>query len=418
MRFRHPSSALAGTLAIASLTLVGAGPAPAAPPRAAERIGVPDHATLTIRGRGYGHGHGLSQYGAEGAARKGLSAQKIVRFYYPHTKAGRAHGPVQVLIEASIGRATTVVARSGLRVRDLAKGTTTRVPAHGPASKATRWRMTGDGSGGTQVLYRTGGWHVWRTLQANGEFESTGAPLTLVLPGSRVTYRGTLRSMGSISATTHRITVNKVPLDAYVQGVIPQEMFPSWHQAALRAQAIAARTYAAFEKANASDPRYNLCDTTSCQVYGGRSAETPTTNQATQATKGQVRTYHGGPAFTQFSSSNGGWLAKGSEPYLVAKKDPYDGWKGNPVHTWSTRVSARAIEKAFGLGNLRSISISARDGHGQWNGRVEDMKLVGSKRTVTPTGDDFRSRLGLRSTWLDISVCGTCSRSMSRRGTP
>ena len=411
MPTRHMRSrtVLTGMLAATALTTAG-GPAQAAAP---ERITVPGHATLTINGRGYGHGHGMSQYGAEGAARKGLSATRIVAFYYPHTKAGRSGGSVKVLIEASIGRATTVVGRPGLRVHDFTKRTTTRIPTTGPASKATLWRMSGAAGGRTRVSYRTGSWHTWRTLAGNGEFSSARAPLTLVLPGGRITYRGTLRSMGPISRTTHRITVNKVSLEAYVKGVIPREMPPSWHPAALRAQAIAARTYAAYEVAHPSDPRYNLCDTTSCQVYGGRSGEVGSTNRAAAKTAHQVRTYHGRPAFTQFSSSNGGWLASGGQPYLRAKQDPYDGWSGNPNHSWTSQVSSRAVERAFPwLGNLTGISVDKRDGHGKWNGRVLTMTLAGSNDTRSISGDTFRSALGLRSTWIDVGVCGSCSRSM------
>ena len=181
-----------------------------------------------------------------------------------------------------------------------------------------------------------------------------------------------------------------------MQGVIPREAFPSWRQAALRAQAIAARSYAAFEEADSTNPVYQLCDTTSCQVYGGKTAEVASTNKATAKTKGQVRTYHGKPAFTQFSASNGGWLAAGSQPYLVAKKDPYDGVKDNPNHTWTVHRTAGEVEKAFpALGNLQKINVLQRDGNGKWNGRIESMKLVGSKGSTTVSGDTFRSNLGL-----------------------
>ncbi len=125
MRFRHSCSLLAGTLAVTSLTLAGgAASAASATTRAAtvQRIGIPDHATLTIHGRGYGHGHGMSQWGAQGAAKKGLSATKIVRFYYPHTKAGHAGGKVRVLITADTDDNTTVRNRSGLQVHDLKSG--------------------------------------------------------------------------------------------------------------------------------------------------------------------------------------------------------------------------------------------------------------------------------------------------------
>jgi SpoIID/LytB domain protein len=407
MRFRHSCSALAGLLAVTSLTLAGGAASATTSQATAQRIGVPDHATLTIHGRGYGHGHGMSQWGAQGAAKKGLSARKIVEFYYPHTKAGRAGGKVRVLITADTDDNTTVVNRSGLQVHDLSGGATTPLPTTGKAGHASRWRMSPGSGGKTKVSFLNAGWHVWKKLSGDGEFRAA-KPITLVLGSGKVTYRGSLQSRTPAGAPArHRVTVNKVSLEAYVQGVIPREAFPSWKPAALGAQAIAARSYAAFEEADSTNPVYQLCDTTSCQVYGGKSAEVASTNEATARTQGQVRTHHGKPAFTQFSASNGGWLAAGSEPYLVAKKDPYDGVNENPVHTWTTQVSAATIEHAFpAIGNLTSITVDQRDGNGKWNGRIVEMTLKGSNDTRTVAGDTFRSALGLRSTWLDISVAG------------
>ena len=144
-----------------------------------------------------------------------------------------------------------------------------------------------------------------------------------MLGSGKVTYRGVLQSRRPVGApSSHRVTVNKVSLDNYVRGVVPREMPALWEQAALRAQAIAARTYAAFEARSSRNPRWNLCDTSECQVYGGESAEFPTSNRAVAKTARQVRMFHGAPAFTQFSSSNGGWTAYGGKPYLPAKKDP------------------------------------------------------------------------------------------------
>jgi SpoIID/LytB domain protein len=244
---------------------------------------------------------------------------------------------------------------------------------------------------------------VWTKLSGDGEFRAA-QPITLVLGSGRVTYRGSLQSR-TPAGGGHRVTVNKVSLEGYVQGVIPREMPALWHQAALRAQAIAARTYAAEEASRSANRRWNLCDTSSCQVYGGKSAEYRTTNKATAKTAGRIRTRHRKPAFTQFSSSNGGWLAAGGKPYLVAKPDPYDGWSGNPNHTWTTSVSARAIENAFPwLGNLTGITVDDRDGNGKWNGRVLAMTLHGSKHTGAISGDTFRAALALRSTWVRITV--------------
>ena len=395
-----PRAGAAAVVAAALLTLDGGAPATAAP-----GLVVPKGATIVVHGRGFGHGHGMSQYGAQGAAKQGMSTGQILGFYYPRTVGGHAGGKVRVLLTAGIGKATTVVARPGLRVRDLAQGTTTSVPTSGKPAAATRWRMSGDGSGGTQVAYLTGAWHVWRTLKGDGEFRSTGQPLTLVLGTARTTYRGTLRSMAPISRTTHRIIVNKVSLEGYVQGVVPREMPSSWRPAALRAQAVAARTYAAYEVGNSYDPRFNLCDSTSCQVYGGRSAEVASTNRATAATAGQVRTYDGQPAFTQFSASNGGWLAAGGHPYLVAKRDPYDTGAVDPYASWKTRVTARRIQQTWpALGRLRSIEVRARDGNGTWGGRIAKLTLHGTQADRRLTGEGFRSALALRSTWLSFTI--------------
>jgi stage II sporulation protein D len=396
------TTSLAAALVVAASALVALGGA--IEPAAATGLAIPRHATIVIHGHGWGHGHGMSQYGAEGAARQGLSAQRIVRFYYPHTQAGTVGGNVRVWISADTDDNTTVVARPGLLVRDLAGGAARKVPTTGAPGKATQWRLSGGGTS-TRVSYRTDAWHTWRTLKGDGEFRSTGKPLSLVVAGHRAGYRGTLQSLGPVKGHPGRITVNKVSLEDYLRGVVAREMPASWHQAALRAQAIAARTYAAYKIAHPLSARAALCDTSTCQVYGGTAAETPSTDQAVAKTAHLVRLYDQKPAFTEFGSSNGGWLAKGSHPYLVAKQDPYDGWSGNPNHTWRTTLSDAAIEKQWpAIGNLRRITVTRRDGNGQWNGRIETMRLVGSAGSVTISGDTFRKDMGLMSTWLDISV--------------
>ena len=370
----------------------------------AERLPVPDHATITLHGRGYGHGHGLSQYGAEGAARQGLSARQIVHFYYPHTKAGTARSMVRVLITADTDDDTTVVAEPGISVRDLGARTTTPLPTTGDAAAATRWRLSANPDSGTDVSYLTDSWHVWTTLTGDGELQRKGG-LSLVVGSGTVDYRGSLQSRTPAGAKPgQRVTVNRVSMDSYVRAVVPREMPASWHPAALKAQAIAARTYASYEVEHSTNPLYQLCDTSLCQVYGGRSAEVASTDKAVAATARQIRTFHGDAAFTQFSASDGGWTSDGGEPYLVAQKDPYDGWSGNQVSPWTTRIKATTIEKKWPkLGRLRSISVDQRDGHGQWGGRVLQLTLGGSRRNLIISGDAFRITLGLRSTWFDVA---------------
>jgi SpoIID/LytB domain protein len=274
-----------------------------------------------------------------------------------------------------------------------------------PANGATHWRVAVTPAGVDQVSYRTDRWRTWRNLKGYGEFEAGGAPVRLVTPSGQRAYRGKLRAVPVSSTSRARDTVNVTSLENYVKGVVPQEMPATWSPAAVRAQSVAARTYAAYERAHPLTSRYQICDTTSCQVYGGVTAEHPASNRAVEATRHEIRTYRGEPAFTQFSSSSGGWTSAGSMPYLPAKEDPYDGWSGNPNHDWTTRVIDTRIEGAFPkIGNLRRITVLRRDGNGQWGGRVESIKLVGGDSSVTVTGDDFRFALGLRSEWLTFNV--------------
>ncbi|MGD9960346.1 SpoIID/LytB domain-containing protein [Nocardioides sp.] len=387
-----PRPLLAAALALAASTAL------AQPSQAAQaEVPVPPQAWVTINGHGYGHGHGMSQYGAEGAARQGLSAQAIINFYYPGTRRGTLTGKISVHLTADTDDNTVVLSRAGLRLRDLSTGQIWTLPDNG----ARRWRLAVGPGGASRVGYLTDAWHAWRTLEGDGAFSAGGAPVTLVTPSGQVAYRGALRSMRPSNGSMARDTVNVLNIDSYLRGVVPREMPATWRPAAVRAQAIAARTYAAYERAHPLTSTYQICDTTSCQVYGGYSAEHPDSNAAIVATAGKIQLYRGEPAFTQFASSSGGWTSAGSMPYLKAQQDPYDDWSGNPVHNWSTRVDARSIERAWPkLGNLTGIQVTSRDGNGAWGGRIVTMVLHGAKADVTVSGDTFRSVLGLRSTWL------------------
>lgn len=358
---------------------------------------IPDKATIRISGHGYGHGHGMSQHGAQGAALQGLTHQQIVEFYYPGTSWGTATGKVSVLISADTSKDVQVVAAPGLRLRALSTGKVYEVGA--TRSQASRWRITPVAGGKSQVSYLTSSWKVFRTLKGDAELFTPRAATTLVLPsGAEVGYRGALRSV-------KKDTVNVLPLDRYLQGVVPRELPPTWEPEAVQAQSVAARTYAAYGRAHPLASHYQICDTTSCQVYGGAGAEHPAPTAAIRATRGEVLLYDGAPAFTQFSASSGGWTSAGSAPYLVAKEDPYDGWSGNTNASWQTVVSDATIEKAFaGIGNLTRIQLAGRDGNGEWGGRVGKVTVTGTAGTRTVSGEDFRFMLGLRSEWVTLAV--------------
>lgn len=388
---------LGQTVTVLASTALLAGVAAVAPASAADTFTVPTSATITVSGHGFGHGHGMSQYGAQGAALQGLTQQQIIDFYYPGTERGKAGGKVSVLISADTTSNVVVGKAQGLVVRSLSKKKTYRVAKLRP--KASKWRLEPKGAN-TVVSYKTDRWRKLTKFAGDAEFSAGKRPLTLKVPGAKVDYRGVLRS-------TQGDTVNVVSLEAYLRGVVPQEVPAQWLPAAVQAQSVAARTYAAYERANVSATRhFQLYDTTRSQVYGGYSAEQPESNAAIKATKGQVVTSGGLPVFAQFSSSNGGWMSAGSQPYLVAKQDPYDAAGGlNPNASWTATLSDRSIEAKWPqVGDLTRIDVPVRDGNGDFGGRADDVVLTGTTGTVTVSGEDFRFLLGLKSDWFTFTV--------------
>lgn len=387
-------------------SVVAVGLLPASLPRAQavpvdQSYPVPASGVFTLRGHGYGHGHGMSQYGAYGAARRGLTYRQIAAFYYPGTAWGTARRWLRVLLTADTTSDVVVSAAPGLRVRDLGSGRLYRLP---DIAGATRWRLAVDG-GRTVIGYRTSGWHRYRpggraALAGDGQLNAD-VPLRLWTPAGSRTYRGVLRSVTPSPGSSARDTVNVVPPDDYVRGVVPTEMPTSWNIEAVRAQAVAARTYASWSRHENPGRYWHLCDTSACQVYGGVAAETARGDRAVRTTAGRILTYGGAAAFTQFSASSGGRLSAGSRPYLVSKADPYDDHDANPVHDWTLRLTARRIQRAYpGIGRLVRLRVTGREGAGQWRGRVLRIVLDGRRRDVTLSGEEFRSAFGLRSTWF------------------
>jgi stage II sporulation protein D len=369
------------------------------PAVAADAWDVPQQAEITIKGHGYGHGRGMSQYGAEGAAREGLGFRKIVEFYYPGTTWGQARGRITVLLTADTTDDLIVRAREGLTVHDAGSGETLALPDN----NASRWRVI-RADGTYRVSYLRERWRRWQVLDGVGSFAAGGEPVTLVTPAGERAYRGRLTAVQP-PGSSGLVTVNRLPIEAYLRGVVPLEIPALWSTAAVRAQSVAARTYAAYERDHPRSPAYDICDTWSCQVYGGVADEHPSSDEAIEATRRLVLHHDDEPAFTQFGSSSGGWTVDGGMPYLAAQPDPYDDWSGNPNHDWTLTVTDARFEQAFpSIGNLRRIVVLSRDGNGQWGGRVVSLRLVGSKGRVTVSGDTMRSALGLKSTWVTFGV--------------
>ena len=361
---------------------------------------VPGDGTITIRGDGSGHGIGMSQYGAYGAARAGQSHREILDFYYPGTGVGQARGAVRVWISGDDDRDLVVDDRDGLTIGKV--GGRTWRPRE---PRATQWRVKPNRRGDNVVSFKTRTWHTWKIVPGDVELDASGKPLTLRTPDRKVRYRGTLRS---VDVKGQRVTVNRLPLEQYVRGVVPAEMRADWPQQALRAQAVAARTYAVHER-DAGNTYYDVCDTAECQAYGGASAEASATTRAVSATAGDVLTHDGQVALAMYSASNGGHTVAGDhdEPYLPAQDDPWEG-ESEDYYGWRVHITARAIEREYDLNNLTAIRISTRDGNGRWGGRVTQLEVTtegGDQPGTHPINDIDRFRLcfGLPSELFKIA---------------
>lgn len=353
-------------------------------------------ASWTLTGKGYGHGRGMGQWGAFGyATQHGWDHGRITDHFYGGTRlATDAGNPlVRVHLIAQGGSALHVTG-AGLLVDGAPAG-----------ASAVRVRRTAQNAYAVDVADGCGGpWRALRTVSApEVALSSTGGQGTrLCLAGSTPHYRGALvaRETG-----TGMATVNTVRLDDYVSGVLPSEVPASWGSApnggaALRAQAVAARSYAL--SSTYARPWADTCDTTACQVYRGSDREDPRTTDAARATSGQVRrTSTGAVSRTEFSASTGGRTAGGAFPSVV---DDGDQVASNPNRQWQVSLSPAGLGAAVGVGVATELRVDRRDGNGTWGGRVLQVTVRGSTGERQLTGDQLRAALGLRSTYLDVQA--------------
>jgi peptidoglycan hydrolase-like amidase len=380
-------------LAVSACLATGLSLATAPSSYAGSTVTVPADATsVTVFGEGYGHGHGLSQYGANAAAKRGLSTDQILRHYYPGTANGKASAQIRVLL--STRPSLVVGTRSGL-VASVVGGRhwrLTHLSSHA-ARTAKRWRITPVSATRTRLSYRRAAhWRSFRVVSGQLQFSAGGAPIRLFAGRDSGTFRGTLRSARPSATSADRDIINLVPLESYVKGVVPNEMPAVWAPAAVRAQAIAARTYAVHERTTVHRGWFDVYDDTRSQVYRGAGSEQPASNRAVAATRHRILTYGGRPAFTQFSSSNGGYmLTNPGFPYLVSGRDVYD-----PVIAWTKPIPMSAFKARFpSYFPLKSISVLTYPRAGGW---VETVRLTGTNgRTKDVPGGTFRSWAGLRS---------------------
>ncbi|WP_306543829.1 SpoIID/LytB domain-containing protein [Anaerotignum sp.] len=221
------------------------------------------------------------------------------------------------------------------------------------------------------------------------DYGFSGTDDTFTINGKQ--YRGCLRFAVNGTVMT---AVNVVDLEEYLYGVIPAEMPASYGEEALKAQTLAARTYA-MTKLNAhKSSGYELCDTINCQVYKGYSGEDSKTNAVVDETEGEIICYNGTPIEAVFSASTGGYTENSENvwnsvvPYLRAV--PEVGEYGN--NTWTKTLTLSQLDsllsaKGENIGSAQDIVITKIS----TGGRVQEMKIVGTSGSVTLTKENIRT---------------------------
>jgi len=401
--------------------------------------------TFSFSGAGYGHGIGLSQYGSKGYAERGKTGAWIVEHYFP-------------------GTSVEVTSTKTIKVNlDPAANYTTSSTSYNGGYTATRWKIRAGWAGGSISLngaaalgdsegpysFEASGTAVKVTDSlgrpvAGSPFSGTvtvkmtgSASLALlqvvgrsgpfktssVTPSTDVRYRGELL----LSARGSKLKLlNRLPMQAYLYGVVPRESPASWHVEALKAQSIVARSYAHAGRTEA------YCDTRS-QMYNGHSRgargadavmhESVRSNSAVDGTKDQCVVHHGDVIAAYFSSSSGGYTANkvdvwgGSEiEYLKGVPDPYgegpyDPWEtpvtldgmelaeqiaphiaGEPALAGSSvYVKGVTIEHAWPTGFAQKVTVS-------WSDSAGSVSVIDA--------DTWRVALGLRSTKFFVNAVG------------
>ena len=423
-----------GILALSMIATV----LPIAPARADDGL-LPN--AIVINGRGNGHGRGMSQYGAYGWATSGSTWDQILNFYYggpTGNTIGSLADPGQVMtthLTAMNDKSTSVVAdaSNAVFVQDPTPGRLwTSLVAIETSQRVYRvWgsmerkcAITADpATEGFTLIADVSTVASFTTTVGGDPAAASTAVIGLCEPRTNTKnkiryYRGEIRAVNNSSGANR--TINATNIESYLRGVVPRESPAEWGNAAgglgmnaLRAQAVAARSYSATENRYVGLAR--TCDSQDCQVYGGSALresvngaivalEHPLTDQAIAETAGVVIVQpNGKPSRTEFTSSNGGRTAGGTFP---AQVDPGD-LASEPVNNllvWTRIISAAQLMAKYPqIGTLTSV-VTTHDGlGGDWNGYATSVAINGTSSTVTIKGYDFKSIFDLPAPWYETS---------------
>lgn len=354
---------------------------------------------VTFNGAGWGHGVGISHQSLPARTVAGQTAGDILGFYYPGTTltGGWALGDLRV---------------------HLASVSSSRFRPRGP------FELVLDGT----AVYRSSASELFTVTRSGNGWDVTTSNGTPLCPGqvcngnilrirtddgtaiessaTRHSYSHGQITLTKLSGGTgYRIVLTNLDLELYLRGVA--EVPPDWPAEALRAQAIASRSYAlhvALENRGSDtwNAPFDVYSTTMSQVYRGNTRELSPNNgpwlQAVADTAGQVLAYGGEPALTLFTTSGGGYTENSGyafneqHPYLITAPDPFT--SGDPYTPWTRTYSVDALSRWLArvsdtnVGTLQRVEVS---GNISVSGRIDraTVRLVGSAATRSVSGSRF-----------------------------
>lgn len=266
-------------------------------------------------------------------------------------------------------------------------------------------------AGSVQVQRTAAGLSV--TLNGAGLGEAAGVVTMVPAAGQHlrvdgILYRGHMEVHPGPAGLL--VLVNILPLEQYLYGVVPAEMPASWPMEALKAQAVACRTFALSRLNTPARPGvFDLWSTTTDQVYGGLSRETARTNQAVDETRGQILTHNGNPILASYHSSSGGHTESshivwgGNRTYLRGVPD-FD--EESPHRQWSVTWTPEGLGAQFQQAGHVVGAVTALHPAGTRgvSGRWTHYYVVGQLRTLRFTANQVRTILGLHSTNFEVQV--------------
>ncbi len=220
-----------------------------------------------------------------------------------------------------------------------------------------------------------------------------------------------------IAVKNNLIVINIVPVEEYLRGVLPKEMSPSWNEEALKAQAVAARTFSLKNRNRHKNEGYDLCASVHCQMYDGADSLDEKTDEAISKTFGEVLFFNGKLIEAPFHRDSGGITENAVDvwgtdfPYLRAVTEIE-----TKTMAWEKYFSFEEFTKILNesghkIGDVKFIKVTNLElgkvtNDRSSSGRVKELTIVGSSDEIKLSGSELRKIFGLKSTLFDVSISG------------